>query len=112
MAARIWPQVTTMVRRQLALGAVLGVLVPIAIAEVVKSGLQPGLHDQAAKLAQMVDFVALGAIFFALSMVATVLLGVLIVASMKGPRHVADGYAAEGADAWASDDLVGGEGRR
>jgi hypothetical protein len=94
----IWARVTGTIRRRLLLGVALAVLVPVAVAWIVKAGIQPGLHDHADKVERMIDYITLGAIGFGLSTVATSLLGVLIVASMKGPRERADDYAADADD--------------
>lgn len=94
MNSRIWPLVATRIRHRLLLGVALSFLIPMAIGFVAKTFHQPGLDGDADKTARMIDFMTWGAIGFGLTTVGTTLLGVLIVASMKGPPRSADSFTA------------------
>ena len=111
MSGRILHRITASTRHRLLLGIAFSILVPAVIDVVAKAFIQPGLHDNAAKLAQMIDYMALGAVGFGLSTVATAFFGVMIVASMKGPGYVADGYESE-AQAQSADAPVPADRRR
>ncbi len=91
----IYAHVGTATRQRLLLGIAFSALIPGALDLIAKAFIQPGLHNDAAKLSQMIDYMALGAAGFGLTAVGTVFLGVMIVAAMKGPGYVADGYLSE-----------------
>ncbi len=91
----IYAHVNAVTRQRLLLGIAFSVLIPAALDLIAKAFVQPGLHDNAAKLSQMIDFMALGAVGFGLTAVGTVFVGVMIVAAMKGPGYVADAYLSE-----------------
>lgn len=83
---------TARLRRQLAwaLAAALGL--PWLIGSWAKQHIQPGLHNDAARAAQLVDYMVLGGIFFGLSMILVWLVGCWVVAVMKGPALEGDGF--------------------
>jgi hypothetical protein len=63
---------------------------PWMLGEVFKRGYQPGLVDDPARSQLLVDFVVIGAIVFALTMVLTYAIGCWITAVMKGPPRSRD----------------------
>jgi hypothetical protein len=76
-----------------ALAAVL--VLPWAVGEWVKSGLQPGLVDRPQSAAMQVDFVVLGSMMAGLSLLVVVAFGCWIVSVMRGPVRVADSFPVD-----------------
>lgn len=86
-------------RARLALGLLAVLVGPWLAGAWVKTGLQPGLADDAAREAMRVDFIVAGATVFGLAMMVVVTCGCWIVGVMKGPQRSADTYPAERAEA-------------
>ena len=79
--------------------ALLGVLaLPWLAGAWIKTGLQPGLADDAAREAMRVDFLVAGTTVFGLAMLVVVTFGCWIVGVMKGPQRTADSYPTERTD--------------
>lgn len=85
-------------RARLALGLLAVLAGPWLAGVWVKTGLQPGLADDAAREAMRVDFIVAGATVFGLAMLVVVTCGCWIVGVMKGPQRIADSYPAEPAE--------------
>jgi hypothetical protein len=68
---------------------------PWLLGEWVKTGLQPGLADDAARVAMRVDFIVLGAMLFGASMLIVLACGCWIVRVMKGPTRLGDPFPAD-----------------
>lgn len=83
---------TPPLRRRAALAVVASLLLPWAVGQFVKGFYQPGLADDAVRRQLLIDFIVIGASLFALTMVATWLIGCWVTAVMKGPRHDADAF--------------------
>lgn len=79
-------------RRGLAWGLAAAVAAPWLIGQWIKTELQPGLADAAAKSALLVDFAVLGGIVFTLSMWVVALCACWIVGVMKGPQYLGDAF--------------------
>ncbi len=82
-------------RRALGWGLAAAFAVPWLLGEWAKTGLQPGLVDGALRASQLVDFVVIGAIVFALSMWMVAAFACVIVRVMKGPRRDGDAFPTE-----------------
>jgi hypothetical protein len=82
-------------RRVLLWGLAAAVVVPWLLGEWVKTGLQPGLVDGAARASQLVDFIVTGSIVFALSMWIVAACACWIVSVMKGERRDGDPFPPE-----------------
>jgi len=82
-------------RRRLgtALAAVL--VLPWAVGEWVKSGLQPGLVERPESAAMQVDFVVLGSMMAGVSLLVVAAFGCWIVSVMRGPVRVADSFPVD-----------------
>jgi len=91
----IWRQLSRTTRRALAGSALASVLLPWLVGEFAKSFHQPGLSNHWEREALFIDILVVAVIVFALTMVFTVLLGCLITASMKGPRHFGDAFPSD-----------------
>lgn len=87
--ARWW---TPALRRRTALAVASSLLLPWALGEFVKGFYQPGLAHDALRRQLLIDFIALGASLFALTMVLTWLIGCWVTAVMKGPPRTADAF--------------------
>ena len=85
-------------RARLALGLLAVLAGPWLAGAWVKTALQPGLADDAAREAMRVDFIVAGATVFGLAMMVVVTCGCWIVGVMKGPQRTADTYPAERAE--------------
>jgi hypothetical protein len=86
------PLLSPCVKRKLLAALGLSVAVPWLIGAWIKTSLQAGLHDDATRVVQMVDFVVAGSVVFLITMVATVAVGCVVVAVMKGPQRVGDPF--------------------
>lgn len=95
---RIWKLVPAGVKRRLAMAAAASVLLPWTVGEAVKTMHQAGLDDDSVRSVQLIDFGVIGAVVFGLTTLFTVMLGCLIVASMKGPAEQADLFPGAVAD--------------
>lgn len=84
--------------RKLPLITLAGTLLPILVAGLVwlMDDAGPGAAQE--RWQQVLAYMALGAILFHWSMVATVALGCIIVMIMKGPAYVADGFGVSHRD--------------
>lgn len=83
---------TTRLRRQLLWALVAALGLPWLVGTWAKQFIQPGLHNDAERAAQLVDFMVLGGIFFGLSMIVVWLVGCWVVAVMKGPALQGDEF--------------------
>lgn len=68
---------------------------PWLLGEWVKTGLQPGLADDAVRVAMRVDFIVLGAMLFGASMLLVLAFGCWIVHVMKGPARHGDPFPVD-----------------
>lgn len=89
--------------RRLGVFTVLALAGPWAVGELVKTGLQPGLHDDAWRQQLLVDYIVIGAIVFGLTMVLTYAIGCWIRAVMNGPERRADPFPHDSGRAPADD---------
>ncbi|MBL8279435.1 MAG: hypothetical protein JNL93_22405 [Pelomonas sp.] len=83
---------TPLLRRRAALAVAASLLAPWAVGQFVKGFYQPGLADDAVRSQLLIDFIVIGTSLFALTMVATWLIGCWVTAVMKGPRRDADHF--------------------
>lgn len=83
---------TPTLRRRTALAVGGSLLLPWALGQFAKGFYQPGLADDALRRQLLIDFIAVGTSLFALTMVATWLIGCWVTAVMKGPRRAADAF--------------------
>lgn len=83
---------TARLRRRLALALALALGLPWLIGEFAKQFVQPGLHNDALRAQQLIDYMVLGGMAFGLTMVATWLVGVWVTAVMKGPALLGDAF--------------------
>jgi hypothetical protein len=81
--------------RGLAASVAAVVALPWLLGEWVKTGLQPGLADDAARAAMRVDFIVLGVMAFGASMWVVLACGCWIVRVMKGPPRRGDPFPAD-----------------
>ena len=79
-------------RQRAALAVAAALALPWTVGEFAKGFYQPGLADDAERRQLLIDFMVIGAIVFALTMVATWLIGCWVTAVMKGPRRQADDF--------------------
>lgn len=70
---------------------------PWLLGEWVKTGLQPGLADDAVRVAMRVDFIVLGAMLFGAAMLVVLACGCWIVHVMKGPLRRGDPFPTDNA---------------
>ncbi len=89
---RIWRTLAPRTKRRLGLAALASVVAPWCVGELVKTFHQPGLSDDPERAAMFVDILVVAVSVFSLSMVGTVLMGCLITAVLKGPRHFGDPF--------------------
>jgi hypothetical protein len=68
---------------------------PWLLGEWVKTGLQPGLADDAVRTAMRVDFIVLGAMVFGAAMLVVLACGCWIVHVMKGPTRRGDPFPSD-----------------
>ena len=92
-AVRNW--FTAQVRRRLVYALIASFALPWLAGEFAKQFVQPGLHNDAARTAQMIDYMVIGAALFALTLVMTWLIGSWITAVMKGPAIEADSFPVD-----------------
>jgi hypothetical protein len=91
----MWPNWTNSpARRRLLWATLVSLLLPWLLGEFVKTFHQPGLDDQAQRHQMLVDFIVVGGMLFALTMVLTYAIGCWIVAVMHGPRRDGDAFPA------------------
>jgi hypothetical protein len=90
MTRRSWFSPPT--RLSLAWGLAAAIAVPWLIGQWIKTALQPGIADAAAKSALLVDFAVLGGIVFTLSMWVVAAYACWIVGVMKGPQYLGDAF--------------------
>lgn len=83
---------TPLLRRRAAMAVGASLLLPWAAGQFAKDFVQPGLADDAVRRQMLIDFIVVGASLFALTMVATWLIGCWVTAVMKGPRREADAF--------------------
>ena len=87
----MWPGwKTSRTRWQLLWATLASLLLPWLLGEAVKTFHQPGLVDQPERARMLVDFIVVGGILFALTMVLTYAIGCWITAVMRGPRRDGD----------------------
>ena len=92
---RIWRQLPQLTKQRLTWAAGAGVALPYLAGEFAKRLDASASAGAALRHQLMIDILVAGSIFFALTMVFTVLLGCLIVAAMKGPRYLGDPFPSE-----------------
>lgn len=78
--------------RRLLGAAIASVVAPLLLGELVKAVHPPALTPDPNSGLMLVDFVVIGSIVFALSMVGTWAIGCWICSVMRGPRREADSY--------------------
>ena len=83
---------TPALRRRAAGALIASLAAPWLLGELAKGFIQPGLASDAVRRQMLIDFIVTGTSLFALSMVATWLIGCWVMAIMKGPRHDADAF--------------------
>jgi hypothetical protein len=83
---------TPQLRRRASLAVAASLLGPWALGQFVKGFYQPGLANDAERSQLLIDFIVIGASLFALTMVATWLIGCWVTGVMKGPRRDADTF--------------------
>lgn len=83
------------VRDRLAWAAAASVALPWMAGEWVKRGIESDMPMDLARRAQMIDYLVVGTIFSALSLVLTVAVGCWVTAVMKGPRYTADSFPVD-----------------
>ena len=89
----MWPGWKTSRTRLHLLWATLASLaLPWLLGELFKTFHQPGLDDHAARNQMLIDFIVLGGMLFALTMVLTFAIGAWITAVMHGPRRDGDRF--------------------
>lgn len=81
--------------RSLAVSVLAVLALPWLIGAWAKTGLQPGLADDAARASMLVDFIVAGATLFGLAMVVVFACGCWIVGVMKGPQRRGDPFPSE-----------------
>ena len=90
-----WPRwLTRATRRRLALALAAALLLPWALGQWARVGLQPGLAEDVERRQMLIDFMVAGGVVFGLAMVATYAVGCWIVAVMQGPARRGDPFPA------------------
>lgn len=90
-----WPRwLTRSTRLRLALALTAALLLPWALGQWARLGLQPGLAEDVERRQMLIDFMVAGGVAFGLSMVATYAVGCWIVAVMQGPARRGDPFPA------------------
>lgn len=82
----------SIVVRRLLAAVLASFVVPWAVGMLVKQFHQPGLDDDAQRSLMLIDFIVIGGIVFALTMVVTAGIGCWINAVMHGPRRDGDAF--------------------
>jgi hypothetical protein len=77
-------------RRRLGWALAASFAVPWGVGELAKLGRQAGLTDDPVRSQLLIDYMVIGAIVFALTMVMTYAIGCWITAAMKGPERIRD----------------------
>ena len=91
-----WPRwLDPRTRRRLGAALLAALALPWLVGAWVKTGLQPGLIDDAQRSALRVDFIVIGATLCAVSAVMTWACGCWIVAVMKGPHRRGDPFPSD-----------------
>lgn len=83
------------VRDRLAWAAAASVALPLIAGECVKRGIQSEMPMDLTRRLMMIDFLVVGTIFTALTLVLTVAIGCWVTSVMKGPRYVADSFPVD-----------------
>lgn len=86
---------TPQVRRRLVYALIASFALPWLVGEFAKQFVQPGLHNDAVRSALLIDYMVIGAVLFALTLVMTWLIGSWITAVMKGPSVQADSFPVD-----------------
>jgi hypothetical protein len=86
------PLLERTVKRRLLAALALSIAGPWTLGAWIKTTMQGGLHEDAARAAQLVDYITAGSIVFLLAMVVTAAIGCVVVAVMQGPRCVGDPF--------------------
>lgn len=86
------PWFTPRLRRRAALAVGASLLVPWMLGQFAKGFHEPGLDNDALRHQLLIDFIVIGAIVFALTLVLTWLIGCWVTGVMKGPRREADRF--------------------
>lgn len=73
-----------------------GTFVPLAMAILSRMLPIDGAVAEVAKRIQIIDYIALGAVFTVWTAALTVLIGCCVVMVMKGPHYAADSYYLDG----------------
>jgi hypothetical protein len=83
---------TPTMRRALTWGLAAALALPWLIGQWVKTTLQPGIADGAARASLLVDYIVIGTIVFGLALWLVVAVGCWIVHVMKGPQRHGDPF--------------------
>ncbi len=83
------------VRDRLAWAAAASVALPWMAGACVKRGIQAEMPMDLMRRLMMIDFLVVGTIFAALTLVLTVAIGCWVTSVMKGPRYVADSFPVD-----------------
>ncbi|WP_062196661.1 hypothetical protein [Caldimonas taiwanensis] len=86
------------VKRRLTIATLASLATPWLIGAWIKSGMQPGLHDEAHRAAQLVDYIVAGSTIFLCAMILTVAVGCVVVSVMRGPHYLGDPFPNERSD--------------
>ena len=86
------PLLKSSVKRRLLAALVLSVALPWLVGSWIKTTMQGGLHDDAVRASQMVDYIVAGSVVFLIAMVVTAAVGCVVVAVMKGPYYAGDPF--------------------
>jgi hypothetical protein len=81
--------------RRLVAALLAAFVLPWLLGEWAKTGLQPGLAEDAVRAAMRVDFIVLGAMLFGAAMLIVLACGCWIVHVMKGPARRGDPFPAD-----------------
>ncbi len=89
-------------KRRLAWALAASFALPWLAGEFAKQFVQPGLHNDAQRGQLLIDFIVIGTIVFALTLVLTWLIGSWVTAVMKGPQIEGDAFPADAAGGFAA----------
>lgn len=90
MRAPDW--ITPAVRRRLGWALAASVAGPWLLGEIAKSFHQAGLDNDSQRSQMLIDFIVIGGVVFALTMVCTYAIGCWIHAVLHGPRRDGDAF--------------------